>query len=78
MLSHKTLVMLLGYDPSLNPEQPLPCNQPQVTFAYAKHLWMSGKKQEAYQQLSNFLRDYTQQVNSEDVTHDDRRRLLAR
>ncbi|KAF5280820.1 hypothetical protein FQR65_LT14927 [Abscondita terminalis] len=78
MLSHKTLVMLLGYDPSLHPEQTLPCNQPQVTFAYTKHLWMSGKKQEAYMQLSNFLCEYNRQTDSEDVTHDGRRRLLAR
>lgn len=78
MLSQKTLIMLLGYDPTVLSEQPLPINQPQVTFAYSKHLWMSGKKQEAYRQLSNFLREYTQQTDSEDVTHDDRRRLLAR
>ncbi|KAF5285925.1 hypothetical protein FQA39_LY04386 [Lamprigera yunnana] len=78
MLSHKTLVMLLGYDPSLHPEQPLPCDQPQVTFAYTKHLWMSGKKQEAHMHLSDFLQEYTHQPDNNDVTHDGRRRLLAR
>lgn len=67
--------MLLGYDPSLNPEQPLPSSQPQVTFAYTKHLWMSGKKKEARQQLSNFLAEYEMQNNGDD---EERSRLLAR
>ena len=48
MLSHKTLVMLLGMDPSENPDQPLPAHHPQVTFAYTKHLWMSDRREEAY------------------------------
>lgn len=48
MLSHKTLVMLLGMDPSQNPDQPLPAHHPQVTFAYTKHLWMSDRREEAY------------------------------
>lgn len=78
MLSHKTLIMLLGYDPSVHPDQPLPCSQPQVTFAYTKHLWMSGKTREAHKQLSAFLSEYTLKTNSDDVTQDDRRRLLAR
>lgn len=30
MLSHKTLVMLLGCDPSLTPDKPLPIDLPQV------------------------------------------------
>ncbi|XP_025831250.1 serine/threonine-protein kinase Tor [Agrilus planipennis] len=77
MLSHKTLVMLMGYDPSLQPDQPLPCQQPQVTFAFCKHLWMAGKKQEAHRQLSNFLRDYTQLTVSDDLD-DEKKRLLAR
>lgn len=47
MLSHKTLVMLLGMDPSQSPSDPLPTNHPQVTFAYTKHLWCSGQKEKA-------------------------------
>lgn len=48
MLSHKTLVMLLGVDPSLTPNDPLPIHHPQVTFAYTKHLWMANQKEKAY------------------------------
>ena len=46
-LSHKTLVMLLGFDPCKMPsEQPLPSDQsnPQVTFAYMKHMWKNNQK----------------------------------
>ena len=43
-LSHKTLVMLLGNDPSKQPDQLLPTTYPQVTFAYMKHMWREGQK----------------------------------
>lgn len=43
-LSHKTLVMLLGSDPSKHADQPLPTTYPQVTFAYMKHMWREGQK----------------------------------
>ena len=43
-LSHKTLVMLLGNDPSKQADQPLPTTYPQVTFAYMKHMWNENKK----------------------------------
>lgn len=78
MLSSKTLVTLLGYDPMLHPESSLPVRQPQVTFAYAKHLWMSGKRVYAYQQLTRFLHEYTQQGNDDSTAPEDRQRLLAR
>lgn len=78
MLSHKTLIMLLGYDPSVHPEDPLPISQPQVTFAYTKHLWMSGQKPLAYDLLSKFFHEYTQQCSTGDVPHDESQRLLAR
>lgn len=78
MLSHKTLVMLLDYDPSLHPGTPLPCSQPQVTFAYAKHLWMTDQKSLAFDLLSKFFNEYTQQCNSGEVPHDESQRLLAR
>uniref|UniRef100_A0AAU7B991 Serine/threonine-protein kinase TOR n=1 Tax=Pyrrhocoris apterus TaxID=37000 RepID=A0AAU7B991_PYRAP len=54
-LSHKTLVMLLGMDPSENPDLPLPISNPQVTYAYTKHLWTSGEKMNAYNQLNVFV-----------------------
>lgn len=66
MLSKKTLLMLL------------PFNQPEVTFAYTKHLWMSGQHQEAYKQLDQFLMEYLKQLNVDDASNDEKRRLLAR
>lgn len=77
MLSHKTLVMLLGFNPEEKKYQ-LTCDQPQVTFAYTKHLWMAGNKSIAYKKLEGFLKEYTDQGAHEDVTHEERRRLLAR
>ncbi|KAL1494336.1 hypothetical protein ABEB36_009951 [Hypothenemus hampei] len=58
--SHKTLVMLLGYDPEFAPEKPLPVSQPHVTYAYCKHLWQVGEKRHAYDQLQTFLGSYVQ------------------
>lgn len=66
MLSQKTLQMLL------------PFNQPDVTYAYTKHLWMSDQHQEAYNQLDEFLEEYLKHLTKEEIVHDDRRRLLAR
>ncbi|KAM5132577.1 serine/threonine-protein kinase mTOR [Mantella aurantiaca] len=43
-LSHKTLVMLLGVDPALESDQPLPTAHPQVTYAYMKYMWKSTRK----------------------------------
>lgn len=76
-LSHKTLVMLLGYDPDENPNQPLSTALPHVAFAYTKHLWSREEKQLAYQQLTNFLNEYNQRETGE-MSAEERRRLLAR
>lgn len=62
-LSHKTLVMLLGCDPKLNPQQPLPCNQPQVTYAYTKYMAENNQLQEAYDQLRHFVNTYSQELS---------------
>ncbi|KAM8716149.1 hypothetical protein ACLKA7_003090 [Drosophila subpalustris] len=62
-LSHKTLVMLLGKDPQMTPNEPLPCNQPQVTYAYTKYLAASSQLQLAYDQLRHFVNTYTSQLN---------------
>ncbi|KAH8375520.1 target of rapamycin [Drosophila serrata] len=59
-LSHKTLVMLLGTDPKMNP---LPCNQPQVTYAYTKFLAANNELQEAYDQLRHFVNTYSQELS---------------
>ncbi|CAD7080067.1 unnamed protein product [Hermetia illucens] len=78
-LSHKTLVMLLGTDPSLNPSEDLPANQPQVTFAYTKHMAMADDVQGAYEKLSRFVDTFSFLCNCpiDDMKKDDRR-LLAR
>lgn len=57
MLSHKTLVMLLGVDPSIHPDNPLPIEHPHVSFAYTKHLWSAGQKELAFKQLQTFVTD---------------------
>lgn len=77
-LSHKTLVMLMGINPNLTPDQSLPYAHPQVTFAYTKHMWMAGQKVAAFNQLHNFVQNYTLQPCSDEVTFDERRRLIAR
>ena len=43
-LSHKTLVMLLGTDPTKNTDQPIPTVSPEVTFTYMKHMWRNNQK----------------------------------
>lgn len=75
--SHKTLVMLLGYDPEDKPEVQLPVSQPQVTYAYCKHLWQVDKKPRAFDQLNKFLNAYVQ-IEDVDTTIEERHRLLAR
>lgn len=78
MLSHKTLVMLMGANPSLAPEQSLPYTHPQVTFAYTKHLWMASQRMLAFKHLHTFVQNYTLQSSGDDVPLEERRRLLAR
>lgn len=43
-LAHKTLVLLLGVDPSRQLDHPLPTGHPQVTYAYMKNMWKSARK----------------------------------
>ncbi|CAB3230731.1 unnamed protein product [Arctia plantaginis] len=69
--AHKTLVMLLGTDPSKNRDMPLPTHEPRLTLAYAKHLWVAGDRQLAYDQLQRYV-DRTETGDAEHC------RLLAR
>ncbi|GBP30106.1 hypothetical protein EVAR_94949_1 [Eumeta japonica] len=69
--AHKVLVMLIGCDPSNNPDMPLPMHEPRLTLAYAKHLWVAGEKRLAFDQLQR----YVENADSGDVEHC---RLLAR
>ncbi|KAL7287805.1 hypothetical protein TKK_0018180 [Trichogramma kaykai] len=86
-LCHKTLVMLFGSDPSLlRPDQPIPDHHPQVTFAYCKHMWVAGKRNEAYGQLQRFVHNFlpsqpaalVQLMPDEERQPENRKRLLAR
>lgn len=43
-LAHKTLVLLLGVDPSKQLDHPLPTAHPHVTYAYMKYMWKSTRK----------------------------------
>ncbi|XP_026495613.1 serine/threonine-protein kinase mTOR [Vanessa tameamea] len=69
--AHTTLVMLLGIDPSKNRDMPLPAHEPRLTLAYAKHLWVAGDKQLAYDQLQRY-------VETVDTGDAEQCRLLAR
>lgn len=46
-LAHKTLVLLLGVDPSKQLDHPLPTAHPHVTYAYMKYMWKSSRKARA-------------------------------
>lgn len=69
--AHRTLVMLLGTDPSKNRDLPLPTHEPRLTLAYAKHLWVANDKILAYDQLQCY-------VNTVDRGDAEHCRLLAR
>ncbi|XP_040182261.1 serine/threonine-protein kinase mTOR isoform X3 [Rana temporaria] len=73
-LSHKTLVMLLGVDPALQSDQPLPTAHPQVTYAYMKYMWKSTRKApratqiEAFQHMQKFVSNV--QIQAQHVADD--------
>ncbi|XP_055588723.1 serine/threonine-protein kinase Tor [Uranotaenia lowii] len=77
-LSEKTLIMLLRYNPSEYPEHPLEYAEPDISFAYAKHLWTAGKRSEAYDQLNRLVGDMSIEGNFDASEKDENRRLLAR
>lgn len=80
-LSNKTLVMLLGMEPSVDnlAHLNLLVNQPQVAFAYTKHLYMAGEHHKAYLLLDLFVNGFIKKINcSIDDIKDENRRLLAR
>lgn len=59
--SHNVLTMLMGCDPSTKDE--LPMDHPQVTFAYLKHLWRSGERNDAFDKLKQFVERALPQLN---------------
>ncbi|XP_064091213.1 serine/threonine-protein kinase mTOR-like [Macrobrachium nipponense] len=77
-LSHKTLVRLLGSDPSSNPQQALPANHPHVTYQYCKHIYTyPNRRQEAYGQLQNFCQFLAPAVVMEGQNGDNKLRKLV-
>lgn len=48
MISYKTLKMLLDVESLPEGKIAISYKYPQVTFAFCKHLWESGKQLEAY------------------------------
>lgn len=86
-LSHKTLVMLLGVDPALQSDQPLPTTHPQVTYAYMKYMWKSTRKApratqiEAFQHMQKFVSNVQLQAQhvADDPPHkQELQKLMAR
>ncbi|XP_033015388.1 serine/threonine-protein kinase mTOR isoform X1 [Lacerta agilis] len=82
-LAHKTLVLLLGVDPSRQLDHPLPTVHPQVTYAYMKHMWKSARKIDAFQHMQHFVQTMQQQAQHAIATEDQQHRqelhkLMAR
>ncbi|XP_071946239.1 serine/threonine-protein kinase mTOR-like [Antedon mediterranea] len=83
-LSHKTLVKLMEVDPSLQPDMPLPNNDPHVTFAYMKHMWKDGDRMEAFNELHHFVQSAIQQYAAslnpaeDNIERRELQKLLAR
>ncbi|KFO31595.1 Serine/threonine-protein kinase mTOR [Fukomys damarensis] len=82
-LAHKTLVLLLGVDPSRQLDHPLPTVHPQVTYAYMKNMWKSARKIDAFQHMQHFVQTVQQQaqhaVATEDQQHkQELHKLMAR
>ncbi|XP_058826350.1 serine/threonine-protein kinase Tor [Topomyia yanbarensis] len=77
-LSEKTLVMLLRYDPTQYPDHPLEYLEPDISFAYTKHTWMAGERQQAYDQLNRLVADISTEGNFDPDEKVENRRLLAR
>lgn len=82
-LAHKTLVQLLGVDPSKHLDQPLSTVHPHVTYAYMKYMWKSTRKIEAFQHMQHFVQNMQQQaqhaIAAEDQQHkQELHKLMAR
>lgn len=68
--------MLLGKDPSLDKEESmqLPTHNPTVAFAYTKHMWVAGQREQALHQLLRLVQ--LPQLQNKHL--DEHKRLLAR
>ncbi|MEQ2157411.1 hypothetical protein GOODEAATRI_001570 [Goodea atripinnis] len=82
-LAHKTLVLLLGVDPSKQLDHPLPTTHPHVTYAYMKYMWKSSRKIDAFQHMQHFVQGVQQQAQHAIAAEDHQRKqelhkLMAR
>ncbi|XP_077105803.1 serine/threonine-protein kinase mTOR isoform X2 [Ranitomeya variabilis] len=86
-LAQKTLVMLLGVDPSEDRTQPLPTSHPQVTYSYMKYVWKKSRKaprdkqMEAYQDLLRFVNNMqiqAQRIIDDPQQSQEMQKLMAR
>ncbi|XP_015233310.1 PREDICTED: serine/threonine-protein kinase mTOR [Cyprinodon variegatus] len=82
-LAHKTLVLLLGVDPSKQLDHPLPTTHPHVTYAYMKYMWKSNRKIDAFQHMQHFVQGVQQQAQHAIAAEDHQRKqelhkLMAR
>lgn len=74
-LSERTLLSLLGNDPACSQGQLVSKKYPQVTFAYMKHLWQAGSRQQAFDLLSQFVMTHRKPLVG---APDENDKLLAR
>eukprot|EP00730_Choanoeca_flexa_P003522 TRINITY_DN11433_c0_g1_i2.p1 TRINITY_DN11433_c0_g1~~TRINITY_DN11433_c0_g1_i2.p1 ORF type:complete len:1412 (+),score=409.66 TRINITY_DN11433_c0_g1_i2:447-4238(+) len=75
--SHHTLVKMLGIDPSLHPNAAIPMDTPSVTYAYIKHVWVSGDREDAISHLYALI-DVLEASQHVDQPAPENARLLAR
>ncbi|TRY96882.1 hypothetical protein DNTS_015423 [Danionella cerebrum] len=74
-LAHKTLVLLLGVDPSKQLDHPLPTAHPHVTYAYMKYMWKSTRKIDAFQHMQHFVQGMQQQAQHAIAAEDQQHKL---
>ncbi|TKS77145.1 Serine/threonine-protein kinase mTOR [Collichthys lucidus] len=74
-LAHKTLVLLLGVDPSKQLDHPLPTAHPHVTYAYMKYMWKSARKIDAFQHMQHFVQGMQQQAQHAIAAEDQQHKL---
>ncbi|CAG01719.1 unnamed protein product, partial [Tetraodon nigroviridis] len=74
-LAHKTLVLLLGVDPSKQLDHPLPTAHPHVTYAYMKYMWKSSRKIDAFQHMQHFVQGMQQQAQHAIAAEDQQHKL---
>ena len=72
------MVRLLGFDPKTYPDKHFPVELPEITLAYAKHLWMTGKKDDALKKLNTYVQDLSESPSTNCVQSSEKRTILGR